>query len=160
MADESMSGNYKEVMIDLDSPYVKGRFFALAVKNLRPSVFIGQSVRNTDGDWISVPVYPLRSLVRAVTTRAGQQREEATPKVLPVVSIPGLDVTPAKLHGLQEADTTLARAWETAKNKTVLTAGKHSKTFCVVRGVLRRKYSDKLEIIPKSVYQRHSAPAS
>jgi transposase InsO family protein len=133
---------YPVAMIDLDSPFVRGRVEVVVMDNACQDVIIGNAATFITGETLPVPVYAKREFVSAVQTRAQAKREQGEEQPIPVVRTCGLDVTPAKMKELQASDLTLTKAREWATTQEPLATGKNRMKFVYTKGTLRRVYSD------------------
>lgn len=133
-----VSGKYPKAIIDVDSPFVKGRVQCIVIDDMGPDIFIGEYATREDGSVEKLSVYPRRSLL--MVTRS-QAKKEASTLVTHVEQVEGLDVTPETLKRMQREDDTLRRARESAEKRTLVGRGgnvsyKHS------RGILKRTFKD------------------
>jgi hypothetical protein len=136
MAIVKVSGIFPRAVIDLDSPFIKGRVQCIVIDDMGPDIFIGENAVRENGACERLPAYPKKSLL--VVTR-GQARKEAlglTP--LPVTQVEGLNVSPETLKRLQSEDVTLEKARIAASTKVVLGKGKISYKY--TRGILKRVF--------------------
>ena len=133
-----VSGEYQRALIHLDSPFVKGRVQCIVIPELGPDVFIGENATLEDGKEEQLPVYPRKHLL-ALTRQ--QAKKAASFQTTPVDQVGGLNINLEQLKDLQQADPTLTRARETAKeNKRV---GKDQRvSFTTYKGVLKRVFTD------------------
>ena len=131
---------YPRAVVELDSPYIKGKVQCVVVKGINPPVIIGDKVRRVSGKWEAVPVYPLTHLM-AVETRAAKQRESRPTEPLPIKELDKIDVTREELIKMQEEDETLSWARQQAEKKIVKKNKKdHEVSFFKSRGILKRGF--------------------
>ena len=143
LADRNVKRHYPTAMVEIDSPFLRGRVRAIVIPDLYPDVFIGNNAEYESGEWTKVSVYPLRSLLALVVTRAAEKRDKSLHKTIPVVKVDGLDITPEQLRKLQHEDESLQRARQTAESGQALDSRGNSVTFKTSKGILKRGYSSK-----------------
>jgi len=127
-------------MIEIDSPFLKGRVRASVATNLTYPLIIGNSAVMEDGTRRSVPVYATKENLVNVTTRA-QSRQVPTP-LLPEVEINRLSVNPEQLRVLQQSDVTLKKIREYVGQPIVTKGKKGVIRFEEQRGILLRTYTE------------------
>ena len=115
--------------IYLNSPFIKGRVVAEAMKALGADLYIGNSATLEGGDNLTISVYPRRELLVAVQTRAHKEREKVKDAPPKVVTVRGLDITLAELHHLQDQDPTLDPAERAAERGVSVGRGANSVRF-------------------------------
>ncbi|KAK7476851.1 hypothetical protein BaRGS_00031933 [Batillaria attramentaria] len=104
-----MGREYPTVLVDMSTPYFKGRVWAVAVQSPPFSLLIGNHATMEDGEVCDVSTdLPVR-IQAGVTTRAEAKRKLLQPTLDPLT--PGIkeQVTPETLTTLQRSDSTLSQ---------------------------------------------------
>ena len=156
LADLKIQGSYPRAVVELDSPFIKGKVQCVVIDDLGVDVFIGDSLKFSDGTLVdNVPVYPRRNLL--AITRAQAKKNQNTHQPIHVPEVDGLHVTPDELKKLQENDETLNKCHEAAKTGKKLSRGGNV-TFVKTKGILKRVFTDEKGkhtqvCVPKSLRQ-------
>ena len=164
LAEQGYTTAHQCCKIFIETPLLKGEFYAAASPKARYSLLLGNNAqRVSDGKIIGVPLYvgqcndqeyqrdgqwkldPDEYVVRkgAVETR-GQKVKANQPNVpLPTPKITGLNVTPEEIRKMQRDDPTLTKMREIASNGGKAYKGKKGKDvqFVWKNGILRRTFA-------------------
>ncbi|KAK7489481.1 hypothetical protein BaRGS_00019280 [Batillaria attramentaria] len=132
-----MGREYPPVLLDMFTPYFKGRVWAVAVQSPPFSLLIGNHVTMEDGEVCDVSTdLPIQA---GVTTRAEAKRKLLQFTLDPLT--PGFkeQVTPETLTTLQRSDPTLSHVRRLAG--ALAKQSKHGTvSFEIKRGILRRMF--------------------
>ncbi|KAK7471546.1 hypothetical protein BaRGS_00035826 [Batillaria attramentaria] len=134
-----MGREYPTVLVDMSTPYFKGRVWAVAVQSPPFSLLIGNHVTMEDGEVCDVSTDLPARIQAGVTTRAKAKRKLLQPTLDPLA--PGIkeQVTPETLKTLQGSDPTLSQV-----RRLVGAPAKQNKhgtvSFEIKRGILRRRF--------------------
>ena len=129
-----------KVLIEVSTPYHRGKIWAVAVPNAVCPVLIGNTLEAESGQFYEVSSEMPAGIVAAVVTR-GAARAQKLPVLRPVLDpFPqgvALGVTPDDLHRMQEEDPTLAKAREVCGKP----AERGKATFTKKKDLLHRKFT-------------------
>ena len=129
-----------KVLVQVSTPYHRGKIWAVAVPNAVCPVLIGNTLEAESGQCYEVSTEMPAGVVAAVVTR-GAARAQRLPLLRPVLDpFPqgvALGVTPEDLHRMQEEDPTLAKARELCDKP----AGKGKAAFTMKKNLLHRKFT-------------------
>ena len=130
--------------VDLDSPFYFGEVEVLVMKEPVFPVLIGNYAKDGKGNYLSLPVYPVREIGAAIQTRAGHKREE---KKLDLPNVLEGQVTPERLSKEQKEDPTLKNVRKLAESKTCIRNGRGKKVSGTAHyewrnGILYRVYNN------------------
>ncbi|KAK7477330.1 hypothetical protein BaRGS_00031395 [Batillaria attramentaria] len=104
-----MGRKYPTVVVDMSTPYFKGRVWAVAVQSPPFSLLIGNRVTMEDGEVCDISTDLPTRVLAGVTTRAEAKRKLLQTTLDPLA--PGIkeQVTPETLKTLQRSDPTLSQ---------------------------------------------------
>jgi hypothetical protein len=145
LAVSEMQGIYPRAIVDMDSPFVKGRVQCVVVAGINPKVFIGDTVKRENGTKEHVSVYPKSSLM-TVQTRNQVKKEQEKKDQMRVQEIDGLDIDREQLVKMQQEDEALEWARKQAEQKKIRSKKNgHQISFEYKDGVLKRIFKSKNE---------------
>ena len=156
LAVANVQGIYPRALIDLESPFIRGKVQCVVVDGVSPKVFIGEQATRENGKIERIPVYPQQSLM-AIQTRVQAKRDRKKPNPREVVRVEGLDVSKHELTELQKSDETLEWARQQAELKQTKTGKNRRKiSFMWKDGILTRKFKKGKKVktqvvVPKSL---------
>ncbi|XP_076468994.1 uncharacterized protein LOC143299593 [Babylonia areolata] len=137
LAESRCSSLLPIALVNLQSPFVCGRFHVAVMEAPVEDVLIGNTAWNADGTSVDVPVYADSKIVGTVRSRAQPKRSSKSVLPLPPDSVDG-HMTREELIKQQDQDPDLLKARESAKSKLVQKAGSGEVTYRRKRGVLFR----------------------
>jgi len=141
LADSTSRMTCRSAMIEIDSPFLKGRVRASVATNLTYPLIIGNSALMEDGTRRSVPVYATKEKNSGNGTTQAKSRQ-TQPPLLPEVEINRLSVNPEQLRVLQQSDVTLKKIREYV-GQPIKTKGKRGVIrFEEQQGILLRVYTE------------------
>ena len=168
MADPRLHFETVTAIVQLDSPFLRGRVEATVLEKAVQDVIIGNTVTFASGEVASVPVYAKRELVQAVQTRA-QARSQGQLEPLPAATS-GLEISPGELAKLQRDDPSLQRARRLALQQRELRSGNNRVKFLWSKEILKRLHTNQTGqhtqvCVPKSLRREvmriaHDTPMS
>jgi transposase InsO family protein len=125
------------VIIDVSTPFFKGKVKAVVL--IRPAypVIIGNRVDFENGESFVVPVVA-EEMCAAVETRAQARKEAEKSCQLPVDPAPIADVTPEEFRKQQQEDQSLQSCWNHAHEKP--DQSKRTSQYVTKNGLLYRHY--------------------
>ena len=133
-------------VVDMDSPFYKGKLLVLVMKEPVEQVLIGNRGQcYPNGPSFKLPVYADRSL-GAAQARAQARRANGTREVLPLKEHV-LAESPEQVRALQDRDVTLKGAREAAKRGSRFPLGDNEVTYTYKDGVLVRQYKTPQEAV-------------
>ena len=143
-------------MVDLDSPFVRGKVQVLVMEKPAEDVLVGNLIRREGCEkWEEVPVYGDSTLLAPVQTRAQAKKQEEKEERL-LVGTQVLATSPEEIRQLQRTDDTLAKCREACKAGSTHQGKRGAVHFLEKDGLLVRRFEGDKETttqicVPKTI---------
>ncbi|XP_076456339.1 uncharacterized protein LOC143290708 [Babylonia areolata] len=141
LAESKCSSVLPIALVELESPFIRGRFHVAVMETPVEDVLIGNTAWEVDGTSVDVPVYADPKVLSAVETRAQAKKSSQPIPSLPTDSVT-VHISREELIDQQNKDANLQKARESAERMSVQSAGSGEVTYRHKQGVLIRCFKN------------------